>query len=114
MNELVIVSSFFERFNSLLKEKQLKQIDISKMTGITPVTMSHYANGKREPNNVNTFLIAKCLDVNPMWLLGFDVPKEPQGKIQEKGYILYGEFQDLDEKQKKIFLENLFNDLIKK
>lgn len=38
--------------------------------------MSQYISGAFEPKNDRLYLIAQALDVNPVWLMGYDVPME--------------------------------------
>lgn len=53
-------------------------IDISKSL------LSHYVAGKVEPGNKRLFILSKALDVSPVWLMGYDVPQEPEEDIQEE------------------------------
>lgn len=51
-------------------------IDISRSL------LSYYVSGKAEPGNKRLFILSKALKVSPMWLMGFDVPQEPEEDIQ--------------------------------
>lgn len=53
-------------------------IDISKSL------LSQYVSGKIEPGDKRLFILSKALDVSPVWLMGYDVPKEPEPDIQEE------------------------------
>lgn len=70
------MEKFYKRFTSAMKEKGLKQSEISEMTGIAPGTISNYAVGKYAPKGINLEKIAIALDVNEAWLDGYDAPKE--------------------------------------
>ena len=63
-----------ERLNELMTQYGLKQSDIVKRTGLNKATISYYMNGKREPAQDNIFIIAQAFDVDPAWLMGYDVP----------------------------------------
>ncbi|MBR2759677.1 MAG: helix-turn-helix transcriptional regulator [Solobacterium sp.] len=70
------METFAQRFNEVLKEKKLRQIDVANKTGIAPGTISNYAQGKYEPKGSNLEKIARALDVNEAWLAGYDVPRQ--------------------------------------
>lgn len=53
-------------------------IDISKSL------LSHYVSGKAEPRSKRLFILSKALDVSPVWLMGYDVPQEPDPDLQEE------------------------------
>lgn len=54
----------------------MKQVDIVEKTGLGKSAVSQYYSGKYEPKQKGIYLIAKALDVNEAWLMGFDVPME--------------------------------------
>lgn len=75
-----------QRLNRIMSERNLKQIDIlelckpySEELGIKIArnNISQYVNGIAEPNQNKVFLLAKALNVNEAWLMGYDVPKNP-------------------------------------
>lgn len=66
-------SNVGNRIKIQLEKKGLKQADLCKLTGISTNGMSQYITGKRVPDTVSTFKIAKALDVTMEWLLvGFN------------------------------------------
>lgn len=71
-----------ERLNELMTQYGLKQSDIVKRTGLNKATVSYYTSGKREPAQDNIFIIAQAFDVDPAWLMGYDVPMRKS--IQER------------------------------
>lgn len=52
------------------------QNEFAKKVGIGKSSVSQYVNGKNYPSNVRAGEIARAFNVNPMWVMGFDVPKE--------------------------------------
>ena len=42
--------------------------------------MSEYLSGLYEPKQDKIYLMAQALNVDPVWLMGFDVPMEPDDK----------------------------------
>lgn len=65
-----------ERIKEGMKLRNLKQIDIIEKTGINKGALSSYIAGTYEPKQRNIYKIAKVLDVNEAWLMGYDVPME--------------------------------------
>lgn len=65
-----------ERIKEGMSIRNMKQIDIIEKTGINKGALSSYISGKYNPKQNNIYLIAKALDVNESWLMGFDVPME--------------------------------------
>ena len=70
-------SNFAARLSQALDARNMKAADLSKKTKVSEGTISCYINGKYEAkqNRVRTF--AEALNVNPAWLMGYDVPMEP-------------------------------------
>ena len=67
---------FNVRFNEALEVKNIRPVDISKITGISESTISQYRSGYAVPKRNKLAIISKALHVNPSWLLGLDVPME--------------------------------------
>lgn len=58
----------------MTQNAEIKQIDISKKTGIDKTSISKYCGGKAEPDAANLFKLANFFGVSPIWLSGDDVP----------------------------------------
>ena len=52
-----------------------KQADLVRETGLDRGAISSYLSGKYEPKQKALGLLAIALDVNEMWLFGYDVPR---------------------------------------
>lgn len=68
------------RLKKALSIRNMKQSELSERANVPKSAISHYLNGSFEPRHDRVFLIAKVLDVDPTWLMGFDVPMEPEKK----------------------------------
>jgi len=68
-----------ERIAKALKESGLKQKELAQKANITESSVSHYVNGRFAPSPEIGEKLAKILNVNVGWLLGFD-EAERQGK----------------------------------
>lgn len=66
--------TFARRLSEALECRQLKAADLSRLTGVSEGTISCYINGKYEAKQTRVRVFAKALDVDPVWLMGYDVP----------------------------------------
>lgn len=65
-----------DRIRKGLEIREMKQTDLVKITGIGKSSISTYISGNYEPKQKNIYKIAKALNVNEAWLMGFDAPME--------------------------------------
>lgn len=70
------MATIAERIRQALELRNLKQADLVEKTGIGKSSISTYISGEYEPKQKNIYKIAKALDVNEAWLIGYDVPRE--------------------------------------
>ena len=71
-----LIDTFAHRLKYAIKIKNIRPVDISKATGISKTNLSCYMSGKYEAKQDGVEILAKVLDVNPVWLMGYDVPME--------------------------------------
>lgn len=78
-------SNTANRLKKIMNDRDLKQIDILKMTlpycnkygvKMNKSDISQYCSGKVEPNQNKLFVLGAALNVNEAWLMGYDVPME--------------------------------------
>ena len=67
-----------ERIRVALAVRDMKQVDLCNMTGIKKSAMSQYCSGAITPRQEATEDIARALNVSIPWLMGYDVPMEPE------------------------------------
>ena len=70
------VSTTPERIKIALSNSGMKQVELSNLTGIDKGSISNYLAGRYEPKADAINKMAKVLNVNEMWLWGYDVPAE--------------------------------------
>lgn len=68
---------FKDRLLEAIEKSGLKQADIVDRTGISKGALSSYLSGKYKPKQDNTYRLAKALNVDEGWLMGYDVPMRP-------------------------------------
>ena len=76
MNKLV--DSFMNRLNKAITLRGIKPIELSEKTGIDKSKISSYMSGRYKAKQDGVYLLAQALDVNEIWLMGYDVPMERQ------------------------------------
>lgn len=59
----------------------MSSIDLADKLGCNKSVVSLYLSKQRTPSKMAVQLMALVLSVNPAWLYGLDVPKEPTVKI---------------------------------
>lgn len=69
------------RIKKALSIRGMKQSELCEKTKIPKSALSEYISGAYEPKQDRVFIIAQALDVDPVWLMGFDVPMEKEKKI---------------------------------
>lgn len=67
------ISSFSERLKEALGDNTAT--DLAEKIGLSKQAISMYVNGKRTPKRPVIESISRILNVNPMWLMGYDVEK---------------------------------------
>lgn len=70
------MNTIANRLKQALEMRNMKQADLVNMTGIGKSSISTYLSGDYEPKQKNLYRLAKALDVNESWLMGYDVPME--------------------------------------
>ena len=76
MNKLV--DSFMNRLNKAIALRRIKPIELSEKTGIDKSKISSYMSGRYKAKQDGVYLLAQALNVNEIWLMGYDVPMERQ------------------------------------
>lgn len=72
-----------KRIAEAMMIRGMKQSDLTKMTGISKGAISSYLSGRYEPKQDGIYALAKALDVNEAWLMGYDVPMERDAVVDE-------------------------------
>lgn len=63
------------RLREALSDAGFRQRDLTNEVTLNESSISRYVNGMNAPSFENALQIGKVLNVNPLWLLGYDVPK---------------------------------------
>lgn len=65
-----------KRIQLALSNSNMKPQELANKSGIGKSSISQYVNGSHIPGNISAEKIGNILQVNPLWLMGFDVPME--------------------------------------
>ncbi len=89
------MNTIANRLKQALEMRNMKQADLVNMTGIGKSSISTYLSGDYEPKQKNLYRLAKALDVNESWLMGYDVPMERQQPAQSAATSFVGTIPNL-------------------
>jgi len=79
-----IVEKCSTRIAKALSIRGMKQYELCEKTKIPKSAISQYISGAFLPKQDRVFLISQALNVDPAWLMGYDVPMEKKEELKEK------------------------------
>ena len=69
---MIILETFSTRLRKAMTLRNYKQVDLVEKTGLDKSLISNYLSGKYKAKQDNIYILAKALDINEAWLMGFD------------------------------------------
>lgn len=72
------------RIAKALSIRGMRQADLCEKTKIPKSAISQYISGAFEPKQDRIYLISQALNVDPVWLMGYDVPMEKIEQPEQK------------------------------
>lgn len=104
------------RIKKALSIRNMTQTELCSRAKISKSSLSEYLSGKYVPRQDKVFILAQALDVDPVWLWGYDVPMEKKEEPKEKSsptelQLSEGDkeilevFRLIPEEWRKVFLE---------
>ncbi len=63
-----------KRLREMMSILEITQTDIVNTTGVLKSSLSNWVNGNREPRQDQISMLADPYNINPAWLMGYDVP----------------------------------------
>lgn len=66
-----------QRLSIALDVNNMKAQELADRSGVNKASISQYINGSHAPSNISAGKMAAVLGVDPVWLMGFDVPMLP-------------------------------------
>lgn len=63
-----------ERIKELMSFFSVNQTELANKTGVGRTAIANYIKGIREPKQDAVYMLSKPFNINPVWLMGYDVP----------------------------------------
>lgn len=79
-------SEIKDRLHIALRIKNVTAKELCDKTGIPKSSISQYMSGYAKPKQDRIYLISTALNINPAWLLGYDVDMDDTSTNDEKIY----------------------------
>ena len=98
---MVKISDLPSRLSELLAES-MSATQLAEIIGMSKQTISAYTTGARSPKRPAINAMADALGVNPLWLMGYDVPKFPSSTSKCVSLELTAEETDLIHKYRAL------------
>jgi len=87
------MTTFQKRLNDAMAIRNITAAELSRKTGMSKPRISQYVNGTYEAKQEALYLLSSALSVNPVWLMGYDVPMETEN-IEKLFQRLKGDDQE--------------------
>ncbi len=85
MSEEIILKKFAERLTNIIKENNVDISTLANKLGIkSKSTIYRYMNGEMAPKITTVKYLAEIFNVNPVWLMGYDVPMRLSNSLDNK------------------------------
>ena len=70
-------ATFQQRLKELIEEKGISQSTLSKMSGVSTSNITRYLKGEYKAKQDYIYLLAKALNVSPVYLMGLSDDRNP-------------------------------------
>lgn len=64
------------RLKEAITRANILPVELSEKSGVSQASISQYMNGSHRPSNISSGKMARVLGCDPVWLMGFDVPRD--------------------------------------
>lgn len=76
-----------KRLQEAIRVNNMIPQELADRTGISKASISQYLSGQHKPSNISAGKMAEVLGVNPLWLMGFEVPMYDVNQDQNSGQV---------------------------
>ena len=80
-----LVDTFGNRLQKALEDSNMKQVDLVEKTGLDKTLINKYLAGLMKAKQDKLTILAEALNVNEVWLMGYDIPKYRNIKLDKLG-----------------------------
>ena len=82
---MILVDTFNNRLQKAMDNLNIKQVDLVEKTGLDKTLINKYLAGIMKAKQDKLTILAKALDVNEVWLMGYDIPSDRNIKLDKLG-----------------------------
>lgn len=95
-----------KRLQLAIQNAGISQQELAEKSGVNKASISQYVNGSHAPSNISSGKMGKVLNVEPLWLMGFDVEmrKEQSSESAKIDMDFLSKFSILKERDKQIVM----------
>lgn len=93
---------FHESLKQIMKQRDIKQAELCRVSGIDTGLMSMYVNGKRSPTLINAIAMADALQISLDELAGREAPKRV---IEQR---LLSDFRELSDEGQEVAVNTIY------
>lgn len=96
-----------KRIQLALSNSNMRSQDLADKSGIGKASISQYVNGSHAPGNISAQRMGEVLNVNPLWLMGFDAPMNPECTKKDKSPEILHYYNLLNDIEKHVATEKI-------
>lgn len=98
-----------KRLQLALSNANMKPQELADKSGVSKASISQYINGSHAPSNISSGKMGKVLNVEPIWLMGFDAEmrKEISSESAKNDMKFLEKFSLLNERDKKVIMSTI-------
>lgn len=105
------MEDFKMRLKKALEIREMRPVDLAERTGISRSVISSYLAGRWKAKQDNLYLMSKAMNVNPAWLMGYDVSFDGDEVSLSKKSKSAPELSRKDEREIESDLEDMMNSI---
>lgn len=80
-----LIDTFSNRLQKALNLSNMKQVDLVERTGLDKTLINKYLAGIMKAKQDKLTILAQVLNVNEVWLMGYDIPMDRNIKLDDLG-----------------------------
>lgn len=80
-----LIDTFSNRLQKALDYSNMKQVDLVEKTGLDKTLINKYLAGIMKAKQDKLTILAQALNVNEVWLMGYDIPMDKNIKLDKLG-----------------------------
>lgn len=73
-----------QRLKEAMNDAGISLTELATKSNVSKSSISQYTHGTQSPSNLSASAMAKVLDVNPVWLMGFEASKSREDFQNER------------------------------